>query len=75
MALNKDIKPLILQTSAKHSYSECTFSVAEEGGRKLLQLEKYGFSGRQIPEKKNQSLRFTPEARLVLKQIIQNNGL
>lgn len=75
MALIKDIKPLTLKTSAKHSDAECTFSVIDEGGRKLLQLDTYGSSGRQIPGKKSQSLRFTPEALLVLKQIIQNNGL
>jgi hypothetical protein len=75
MALIKDIKPLDLQRPSKHSDAECTFSVIDEGSRKLLQLDTYGSSGRQIRGVKSQSLRFTPEALLVLKQIIQNNGL
>ena len=75
MALIKDIKQLKLERPSKHSETECTFSVINEDGRKLLQLDTYGSSGREIPGKKSQSLRFTPEALLVLKQIIQNNGL
>ena len=76
MALIKHIKPLNLLKSARHAKVECTFSlVTNEDGRKLLQLDTYGSPGRQIPGKKSQSLRFTPEALLLLKQIIQSNGL
>ena len=76
MALIKDIKPLNLMKSGRHSEVECTFSlVTNEDGRKFLQLDTYGSPGRQIPGKKSQTLRFTPEALQILKQIIQSNGL
>ena len=76
MALIKKIAPLTLQSVTKHSDAECTFSiVTDESGQKLLQLDTYGSAGRAIPGKKSQSLRFTPDALLELKQIIQSEGL
>ena len=75
MALIKNIKHLKLEKLVNHSDAECTFDVLEERGQKFLQLDTYGSSDRQFQGKKSQSIRFTPEALLVLKQIIQNNGL
>jgi hypothetical protein len=75
LALIENIKPQPLQSLAKHSAVECTFTVVTADGKKYLQLDTYGSAQRAIPGKKSQSLRFGPEALHQLKQIIQENGL
>ena len=75
MALIESIKAQPLQSVAKHSAVECTYTVVIADDRKCLQLDTYGSAGRAIPGKKSQSLRFSPEALQQLKHIIQENGL
>ncbi|TFI46653.1 hypothetical protein E4O93_16870 [Diaphorobacter sp. DS2] len=75
MALIANIKAQPLQSVAKHSTVECTYTVVITDDGKCLQLDTYGSAGRALPGKKSQSLRFSPEALQQLKQIIQENGL
>ncbi|MBX3633034.1 MAG: hypothetical protein KF695_08995 [Simplicispira sp.] len=75
MALVTDLRSQPLQAVTKHAAVDCTYTVVTHEGQKFLQLDTYGSLARQIPGKKSQSLRFSPEALQQLKQIIQENGL
>ena len=55
---------------------ECTYDiVTDPSGRKYLQLDTYGSSKREIPGKKSQSIRFSPEALAQLKEVLRENNL
>ena len=74
MALITNIQLKPLQTISQHSAVECSYTVITLDDEKLLQLDTYGSTGRAIPGKKSQSLRFSKEAIQQLKRIIQENG-
>ena len=40
----------------------CRYIVAERDGRKVLQLNSYGSSGREVPDKLSQTLQFNEES-------------
>lgn len=65
-----------LHVRANHLQVECTYDiVTDESGKKYLQLDTYGSSKREIPGKKSQSIRFSPEALAQLKEVLRENGL
>lgn len=49
---------------------ECRYVVDERDGRKLIQLNTYGSSERQIPDKLSQTLQFSEESARELWAII-----
>lgn len=61
---------------AQHRRVECTYSVVtDHDGSRLLQLDTYGSEDRQIPGKKSQTLRFSPQALQELKRILSEHQL
>jgi hypothetical protein len=76
MALVTNICHLTLQTNSKHTNVDCTYDIVSDAqGIRYLQLDTYGSPGREIPGKKSQSIRLSPEAIQQLKNIIATNCL
>jgi hypothetical protein len=74
MALVQKLRHLSLEKAGAHLPVECTYSVILDlQGRRCLQIDTYGSSGRKLPGKKSQSLRFTPEALAQLKSILESH--
>jgi len=76
MGLVSKLTHQALQVRAGHLAVECTYDVVtDQAGLKYLQLDTYGSSKRAIPNKKSQSIRFSPEALAQLKRILTENNL
>jgi len=76
MGLVSKLSHQTLQVRANHLEVECTYDVVtDQAGKKYLQLDTYGSSKREIPGKKSQSIRFSPEALAQLKQVLLDNNL
>ena len=73
MAIVKKLTKFQLEKESKHSEVDCTYSIVESNdGIKYLQIDTYGSANRKIPNKKSQSIRFSPEAIQQLKKIIKS---
>lgn len=73
MAIVRNMELVNLERDSKHSEVETTYSIiSSEQGEKLLQIDTYGSSNRQIKGKKSQSIRFSREAIDQLKNILAN---
>jgi hypothetical protein len=71
MALVRKLERIILDRSATHDETDCTYSIVlGDNGERLLQVDTYGSKLRQMPGKKSQSIRFTQEALEQLKTIL-----
>jgi hypothetical protein len=71
MAIVRKIKQLTLEKDSPHTEVECTYAiVTDERGQRYLQIDTYGSTTRQIPGKKSQSVRFSPEAIEQLKVLL-----
>lgn len=75
MAIVRKLERIELEHESKHTEVDCTYSVVEADGQKYLQIDSYGSASRKIPGKKSQSLRFTHEAIVQLKSIINSDFL
>jgi hypothetical protein len=73
MALVKKLKETTLDRDVPHREVECTYCVIhDDNGLKYLQLDTYGSAERQMPGKKSQSLRLSPQAIKQLREILSN---
>lgn len=73
MAIVRRLDPMPLEQNSKHSEVNCTYTiVVEADGQRFLQVDTYGSAERQIPGKKSQSIRFSPEAITQLKTILDS---
>jgi hypothetical protein len=72
MAIVNKLDKIVLEKDSKHSEVNCTYSIVDVGDKKYLQIDTYGSKTRKMPGKKSQSLRFSPEAILQLKEIIDS---
>jgi hypothetical protein len=71
MAIVRKLERLDLERESSHSEVECTYSIIHESsGQKFLQIDTYGSALRQLTGKKSQSIRFSPEAIVQLKEIL-----
>ena len=71
MAVVHRLKHLVLEKDSPHTDVEGTYSiVSDEQGQRYLQVDTYGSTARQIPGKKSQSIRFSPEAIAQLKELL-----
>jgi hypothetical protein len=62
MAIIRKLEPATLERESMHTEADCTYTiVADEQGKKSLQIDTYGSATRKIPGKKSQSIRFSPE--------------
>ena len=74
MAIVRKLEPIQIDRDSKHSEVDCTYAIVEDDkGYKYLQIDTYGSATRQIPGKKSQSIRFSPEAIEQLKEILKRN--
>lgn len=72
MAIIRKLVPVTLDRDSRHTEVECTYTiVADDDGKKYLQIDTYGSVDRKIPGKKSQSMRFSPEAIDQLKAILE----
>ena len=70
-AIVRHLRHQVLERGARRTEAEYTYAIViDDGGNKWLQLDTYGSSERQIPGKKSQSIRFSPEAIEQLRQIV-----
>lgn len=71
MAIVRKLERITLEHDSRHSEVNCTYSIVSgEDGRKSLQIDTYGSAHRKIPDKKSQSIRFSPEAIEQLRRIL-----
>ena len=72
MAIVRTLKRIALEGRSSHTeVKDCTYSiVTEDDGSKFLQIDTYGSAHRQMPDKKSQSIRFSPEAIAQLRRIL-----
>jgi len=72
MAIVRNLKRLTLERDSTHSeVKNCTYSIIDDDdGRKSLQIDTYGSAYRKMPDKKSQSIRFSPEAIKQLRKIL-----
>lgn len=60
-----------LERNAPHTETEATYCWVTDGdGTRFLQIDTYGSTGRDIPGKKSQTIRFSPEAQNALRKIL-----
>ena len=72
MAIVRKLKRITLERDSTHSeVKDCTYSIIQgDDGRKSLQIDTYGSAYRKMPDKKSQSIRFSPDALEQLKRIL-----
>jgi hypothetical protein len=70
MAIVRKLKRITLEHRAAHYEVDCTYSIIDEAGYKSLQIDTYGSAHRKMPDKKSQSIRFSPEAIAQLRLIL-----
>ena len=74
MAVVKKLEPRTLEKFSKHTEAKCTYSVVtDDDGTKLLQIDTYGSENRKLRDKVSQSIRFSKEALLQLKEILDQH--
>ena len=72
MAIVRNLKRISLERDSTHSeVKDCTYAIIQgDDGRKSLQIDTYGSAFRKMPDKKSQSIRFSPEALDQLRHIL-----
>ena len=71
MAIVETLQHRPLDRDVPHKKVDCTYSIVIDAeGRKWLQLDTYGSIDREMPGKKSQSIRLSPEAIAQLKGIL-----
>lgn len=72
MALIRRMNRIFLEANAPHTEATATYAIVrDDEGQLLLQIDSYGSTGRQMPGKKSQSLRFSSEALDQLAEILR----
>jgi hypothetical protein len=71
VAVVRHLAHVVLESDARHTDVDCTYSVVTDKGNKYLQIDTYGSATRKIPGKKSQSIRFSTEAISELKKILE----
>ncbi|WP_085879143.1 hypothetical protein [Roseisalinus antarcticus] len=74
--MNWLVKPLSqadLQKNSIHKPIEATYSAFEINGQKLLQIDSYGSSSRQMPGKKSQSIQIDRDAAKQLFDVLRQH--
>jgi hypothetical protein len=70
MAIVRKLERISLERDSTHSEASCTYSVIQGDAGKSLQIDTYGSAHRKMPDKKSQSIRFSPEAIAQLRDIL-----
>lgn len=72
MAIVKKLERITLEHRSPHSEVNCTYSIIQGDDGKSLQVDTYGSAHRKLPDKKSQSIRFSPEAISQLRKILSD---
>jgi hypothetical protein len=72
MAIVRKLKRITLEHDSRHSEVNCTYSIIQGDDGKSLQIDTYGSAHRKMPDKKSQSMRFSPEAIAQLRDILSD---
>lgn len=73
MALVKILEKGIKERENIHSITECKyFTFLDNSGKKILQLDTFGSNKRRFPGKASQSIQFSTEALIQLREILEN---
>lgn len=70
MAIVRRLKRITLDHGSPHSEVDCTYSIVQDNEGKSLQVDTYGSVHRKMPNKKSQSIRFSPQAIKQLREIL-----
>jgi hypothetical protein len=71
MAIVKKLERINLERDSSHSEVDCTYSIIPGPvGKKFLQIDTYGSAIRKFTGKKSQTIRFSPEAIVQLREIL-----
>jgi hypothetical protein len=70
MAIVRKLKRITLEHDSRHSEVNSTYSIIQDDDGKSLQIDTYGSAYRKMPDKKSQSIRFSPEAIAQLRKIL-----
>jgi len=72
MALVTTLVHEFKSTSHIHKPTDCNYYIIDNGkGEKLLQIDTFGSSDREMPNKVSQSIQFSPSAIIQLKKILE----
>jgi len=73
MAIVTKLRRESLIQDSHHTETDCTYCIIiDEHGARMLQIDTYGSKSRQIPGKKSQTIRFSPDAIKQLKKILSD---
>lgn len=76
MAVVRYLRRVTLERESTHTEADSTYSIiSDKGGQRWLQIDTYGSQDRAILGKKSQTVRFSPEAVLQLRRILDDEGL
>jgi hypothetical protein len=76
MALVRKLEKSSMLRTGVHEPVDCTYTVFQDAaGRRYLQIDTYGSTGRQLPGRKSQSIQFGPEAIGALHRLLQDENL
>ena len=71
MALITALERITMERNTVHENVAATYSIfRDDKGDNYLQIDTYGTSHRQIPNKKSQSIQFGPEALNQLREVL-----
>ncbi|MEU4036608.1 hypothetical protein [Streptomyces collinus] len=73
MALIKEFQSVSSESQRLHGPVTCGYRTFTTAGRRVLQLDTYGSTDRQIPDKISQSVQLDEAAARELLKIIQNS--
>jgi hypothetical protein len=72
MAIVRELRLIHLEKDSKHTEASASYSIVrEKDGTKLLQIDSYGSTDREVPGKKSQSIRFSTSAIRQLRRILK----
>lgn len=72
MALIRHLKKSTMDRNSLHGEVEAAYSVFENDGRYILQIDTFGSDEREIPGKKSQTIQFGPEGLSQLRKILDD---
>jgi hypothetical protein len=70
MAIVRKLKRITLDHASPHLDVDCTYSIIQDKEGTSLQIDTYGSAHRKMPDKKSQSIRFSPEGIAQLREIL-----
>lgn len=72
MAIVRKLERITLEHDSRHTEVNSTYSIVQDDDGRSLQIDTYGSAYRKMPDKKSQSIRFSPEAIEQLRRILSD---